>query len=57
MSPSTPAWPTRLLPGPQAAEQLATTAPTLYELVANHAIASVRIGRAIRLPEAALHRR
>jgi excisionase family DNA binding protein len=57
MSPSTPASPTRLLPGPQAAEQLGTTASTRYELVASHAIPSNGIGRAIRLPEVALHRR
>jgi excisionase family DNA binding protein len=54
MSPSTPASPSRLLPVAQAAEQLSTTASSLYELVASHAIPSVRIGRAIRIPEAAL---
>jgi excisionase family DNA binding protein len=57
MSPSTPASRTRLLPGPQAAEQLGTPASTLYELVGSHAIPSNGIGRAIRLPAAALHRR
>jgi excisionase family DNA binding protein len=56
MSPSTPASPIRLLPVAQAAEQVSTTAATLYELVASHAIPSDRIGRAIRPPEAALHR-
>jgi excisionase family DNA binding protein len=56
MSPSTPAPPTRLLPVAQAAEQLSTTASTLYELAASHAVPSVRIGRAIRIPAAALHR-
>jgi excisionase family DNA binding protein len=56
MSPSTPASPTRLLPVARAAEQLSTTASTLYELVASHAVPSVHIGRAIRIPEAALHR-
>jgi hypothetical protein len=53
MSPSTPAPPTRLLPVAQAAEQVSTTAATLYELVASHAIPSDRIGRAI-IPDAAL---
>jgi hypothetical protein len=57
MSPSTPASPTHLLPGSQAAEQLATTASTLYELGASHAIPNNGIGRAMRLPEVALHRR
>jgi excisionase family DNA binding protein len=56
MSPSIPAPPTRLLPVAQAAEQLTTTASTLYELVASHAIPSDRIGRANRIPETALHR-
>lgn len=51
-----PASPTRLLPVAQAAEQLSTTASTLYELVASYAVPSVRIGRAIRIPAAALHR-
>jgi excisionase family DNA binding protein len=56
MSPSTPAAPTRLLSVAQAAERLSTTASALYELVASQVIASVRIGRTIRIPEAALHR-
>jgi hypothetical protein len=56
MSPSTPAAPTRMLSVAQAPERLSTIASALYELVASQVIASVRIGRTIGIPEAALHR-
>ncbi len=54
MSPSTGAPPPRLLTVAQAAEHLDTTTSRLYELAAAHAIPSVRIGRAIRIPQDAL---
>jgi len=50
MPPSTIAPPPRLLTAAQAAACLGTTTSKLYELVARHAIPSVRIGRAIRSP-------
>jgi excisionase family DNA binding protein len=54
MSPSTTAPPPRLLTVAQAADHLGTTTSKLYELVASRALASVRIGRAIRIPQYAL---
>lgn len=38
----------------QGADHLSTTTSKLYELGAKHAIPSVRIGRAIRIPQATL---
>jgi excisionase family DNA binding protein len=56
MSRSTAAPPPRLLTVAQAAEHLGTTPSKLYELVAKRSIPSVRIGRAIRIPQDDLDR-
>lgn len=56
MSRSTPAPPPRLMTVAQAAEHLGTTTSKLYELVASRAIRSVRISRAIRIPQDNLDR-
>jgi excisionase family DNA binding protein len=56
MSRSTAAPPPRLLTVAQAAERLDTTTSKLYELVAKRSIPSVRIGRAIRIPQDDLDR-
>jgi excisionase family DNA binding protein len=56
MSPSTPAPLPRLLTVAQAADHLDSTTSKLHELVAPHALPSVRIGRAIRIPRDAVSR-
>jgi excisionase family DNA binding protein len=56
MSRSTTAPPPRLLTVAQAAERLDATTSKLYELVAKRSIPSVRIGRAIRIPQDDLDR-
>ncbi len=56
MSRSTAAPPPRLLTVAQAAERLGTTTSKLYELAAMRSIPSVRIGRAIRIPQDDLDR-
>lgn len=50
LSPSTRAPLPRLVTVTQAADHLDSTTSKLYELVARHALPSVRIGRAIRIP-------
>jgi excisionase family DNA binding protein len=56
MSRSTAGPPPRLLTVAQAAERLDTTTSQLYELVAKRSIPSVRIGRAVRIPQDGLDR-
>jgi excisionase family DNA binding protein len=51
MSKATPAPPPRLLTVAEAADHLDTTTSNLYEFVAKRNIPSVRIGRAIRIPQ------
>jgi excisionase family DNA binding protein len=56
MAPSTPAPLPRLRSVAQAADHLDSTTSKLHELVARHALPSVRIGRAIRIPRDAVSR-
>jgi excisionase family DNA binding protein len=51
VSRSTAAPPVPLMTVTQAAERLGTSTSELYELVARRAVPSVRIGRAIRIPQ------
>lgn len=56
MSKATPAPPPHLLTVAEAADHLDTTTSNLYELAAKRTIPSVRIGRAIRIPQEGLDR-